>query len=115
MLYIQQTPEERDNVMTVRTQIYLPEVVHQRLKSRGRILRKSMATQVREAVERYLEVAEATESIPDDPIWDLPDHAISTASGTPTDIASRHDMYLYGWNKAPRSRSKTRSRRRKRR
>ncbi len=101
--------------MTVRTQIYLPEVVHQRLKSRGRILRKSMATQVREAVERYLELAEATESLPDDPIWDLPTHAVATAPGAPTNIASRHDAYLYGWSKTPRTRSKTRSRRRKRR
>lgn len=74
-----------------------------------------MATQVREAVERYLEVAEATESIPDDPIWDLPAHAISTASGTPTDTASRHDVYLYGWSKSPRSRTTARGRNRKRR
>ncbi|MGQ0548906.1 MAG: hypothetical protein ACT4PY_04465 [Armatimonadota bacterium] len=100
--------------MAVRTQIYLPEAMHQRLKSRGRILRKSMATQVREAVERYLEAAEV-ESIPDDPIWNLPSHAIATPPGAPTDIASRHDVYLYGWSTTPRSRSKTPSRKRKRR
>ncbi len=101
--------------MAVRTQIYLPETVHHRLKIRGRLLGKSMADQVREAVERYLDVADAAESAPDDPIWDLPEHAVATPPGLPTDTASRHDRYLYGWNKPSRARAKTRTRPRKRR
>ncbi len=83
--------------MVVRTQIYLPEDLHNRLRSRGRILKQSMAEQVREAVERYLEAADAPRSVPNDPIWDLPDHAFKAPPGSPTDVAARHDAYLYGW------------------
>ncbi len=102
--------------MAVRTQIYLPEALHHRLKSRGRILNKSMADQVREAVKRYLDLEEAPRPIPDDPVWDLPDHAIEGPPGWPTDMAARHDFYLYGWSKqkATRTRRKVAGRSRRR-
>ncbi len=88
--------------MAVRTQLYLPEDLHNRLRSRGRILNQSMAEQVREAVERYLEAADAPRSVPNDPIWALPDHAFKAPPGSPSDVAARHDAYLYGWrNKKP--------------
>jgi len=91
--------------MAVRTQIYLPEDLHNHLKSRGRILKRSMAEQVREAVERYLADDDAPEAAPNDPIWSLPAHAIAGPPGSPTDIAARHDAYLYRWDKKKASRS----------
>ena len=91
--------------MPVRTQIYLPETLHKRLKTRGRILNRSMAEQVREALERYLATEEAPTPIPDDPIWDLPRHAIDGPPGSPTDVAVRHDDYLYGWQKTGKTRT----------
>ena len=101
--------------MTVRTQIYLPEALHHRLKNRARILRRSMAEQVREALERYLDTEEAPRPIPNDPIWDLPSHAIEGSSGSRTDIAARHDDYLYGWNKRKRAPTSTKGAKRGRR
>jgi plasmid stability protein len=92
--------------MAVRTQIYLPEDLHNRLRSRGRILKRSMADQVREAVERYLADDDASEAVPSDPIWSLPAHAIEGPPGSPTDIATRHDAYLYRWDKKKASRSR---------
>ncbi len=83
--------------MVVRTQIYLPEDLHNRLRSRGRILKQSMAEQVREAVERYLAAEDAPQSLPDDPIWTLPDHGFQGPPGSPTNVAAMHDAYLYGW------------------
>ncbi len=92
--------------MFVRTQLYLPEDLHNRLRSRGRILKQSMAEQVREAVERYLEAEDAPRSVPNDPIWNLHDHAFEGSPGSPTSVAARHDAYLYGWRdkKATRTR-----------
>lgn len=90
--------------MAIRTQIYLPEALHRRLKSRARILNKPMAEQIREALERYLATEEAPEPIPDDPIWSIPDHAVGGAAGSPRDIAARHDKYLYGVRQKPEKR-----------
>ena len=92
--------------MAFRTQIYLPQELHDRLKSRGRILKRSMAEQVREAVERYLEAKDAPKSVPNDPIWDLPGHAFDGPPGSPTDIAARHDAYLYGWHSKKSTRTR---------
>lgn len=92
--------------MTVRTQIYLPESLHARLKNRGQILNKSMADQIREAVERYLATEAAPQAMPDDPIWSLPDLAIHTPAGSPSDAAVKHDRYLY----RPGTKSKARGR-----
>ncbi|MGQ0568142.1 MAG: FitA-like ribbon-helix-helix domain-containing protein [Armatimonadota bacterium] len=89
--------------MAVRTQIYLPDALHSRLKRRAAILNRSMADQVREAVERYLETEEAPPAIPDDPIWRLPDHAIEGPGGSPTDVATRHDAHLYAWTRQKKS------------
>ncbi len=102
--------------MVVRTQLYLPEDLHNRLRSRGRILKQSMAEQVREAVERYLAAEDAPQSLPDDPIWTLPDQAFEGPSGSPTNVAARHDAYLYGWrSKKPARARKAGSRRSSRR
>jgi plasmid stability protein len=79
--------------MNIRTQLYLPEVLHQRLKARARLLSRSMADQVREAVERYLAAEEVAR--PDDPVWRLPQHAVDIKDG-PHNLAVRHDGYLYG-------------------
>jgi len=92
--------------MVVRTQIYLPEDLHQRLKSRARLLNRPMADQIREAVTRYLEACDGPRPAPDDPIWSLPDHAIS---GPPDNVAVRHDEILYGWKKEQRTRGPRRT------
>ena len=90
--------------MSIRTQIYLPEALHRRLKGRARILNKPMAEQIREALERYLVTEEAPEPIPDDPIWSIPEHAVGGDPGSPRDIAVRHDEYLYGVRQKPKER-----------
>ncbi len=87
--------------MAVRTQIYLPEDLHHKLKSRARLLNRPMAEQIREAIERYLETDDAPRPMPDDPLWSLPEHAIA---GPPDNIAVRHDEILYGWKKPRRRR-----------
>ena len=92
--------------MSVRTQIYLPEDLHHRLKSRARLLNQPMANQIREAVIRYLESHDGPRPVPDDPIWSLPEHAIA---GPPDNVAVRHDEILYGWKKQRRTRGPSRT------
>ena len=98
--------------MAVRTQIYLPEDLHHRLKSRARLLNRPMADQIREAVTRYLETHEGSRPMADDPIWSLPDHAVA---GPPDNVAVRHDEILYGWKRDRRTPALRRSGRKKRR
>jgi len=95
----------------VRTQVYLTTAVHRRLKNRGQILGKSLADQVREAVERYLASDDVDRVLKDDPIWTLPDRAVTAPRKSPADLAAGHDKYLYG----ERSRGGTASRSRRRR
>jgi plasmid stability protein len=92
--------------VAVRTQIYLPEDLHHRLKSRARLLNRPMADQIREAVTRYLETHEGARAEADDPIWSLPDHAVA---GPPDNVAVRHDEILYGWKKDRRTRGRRRT------
>ena len=96
--------------MVVRTQIYLPEDLHHRLKSRARLLNRPMADQIREAVKRYLETDDGPRPVPDDPIWSLPERAIT---GPVDNVAVRHDEILYGWNQRYRSGARGRTSQRK--
>lgn len=54
--------------MNIRTQIYLPEELHRRLRERAAESGKSMAGQIREALQRYLDETEAAIPKPDDHI-----------------------------------------------
>lgn len=78
----------------VRTQIYLPQELHQRLKKRGKKLNKSLAQQIREALNSYLFPEETKQQL-DDSIWQI----VGKASSGIGDLARNHDKYLYGWNK----------------
>lgn len=91
MAYIQYNDtSEGLTLHTVRTQIYLPETLHRRLKDRGRKLHRSLADQVREAVERYLD--ETPEGLADDDtIWSI----MRIGDSGETDGSRRHDDILY--------------------
>lgn len=78
--------------MAIRTQIYLPEELHRRLRDRAAECGKSMAEQIREALERYLDETEAAIPKPDDPVWRL----AGQAEGGDRDLSTDHDSYLYG-------------------
>lgn len=78
----------------VRTQIYIPQELYQKLKKRGRKLNKSLAQQIREALNAYLFPREK-ELHPNDSIWQI----VGKASSGKGDIARNHDKYLYGWDK----------------
>lgn len=86
----------RENM--VRTQIYLPRDIYQRLQKRAEENDLTLAVQVREALVDYLErtdIAEAPLLRADDPIFQL----IGAASSKEGDLSVNHDHYLYGWPK----------------
>ena len=79
-------------VVMVRTQIYLPQDVYDRLRRRAERERLTMAQQIRDALEAYLADAAADAVLrPDDPLWGL----VGAGEG-PADAAEAHDRYLYG-------------------
>lgn len=78
--------------MAVRTQIYLPEDLYQRLKDRAAWTGKSMAEQIRESLERYLDEPPAAPPKPDDPVWQLAGRGKSKDG----DLSINHDAHLYG-------------------
>jgi len=78
--------------MGIRTQIYLPEDLYQRLRMRSKATGKSMAEQIRESLERYLTDSEAENPKPDDPIWEMAGQAKSNYH----DLSDQHNHYLYG-------------------
>lgn len=86
----------RENM--VRTQVYLPRDIYQRLQKRAEENDLTLAVQVREALVDYLERTDAAESPilrADDPIFQL----IGAASSQEGDLSVNHDHYLYGWSK----------------
>lgn len=80
----------------VRTQIYLPSDVYEKLKERAARDGIAMAAQIREALADYvLETAVAEEGAvlsADDPLWTL----IGAAKAGPVDGSVNHDQYIYG-------------------
>ncbi len=82
----------------VRTQIYLPRDLYDRLRRRGAREGIPMAEHIRKALRLYLdEQARVPEALADDdPLWSL----VGVADG-PTDGAENHDHYIYG---APKKR-----------
>ncbi len=86
----------RENM--VRTQVYLPRDIYQRLQKRAEENDLTLAMQVREALVDYLErthVDEAPILHADDPIFQM----IGAASSQEGDLSVNHDHYLYGWPK----------------
>ncbi len=82
----------------VRTQVYLPREIFQRLQKRAKDNNLTLAVQIREALVDYLEragVEEAPILRADDPIFQM----IGAASSEEGDLSVNHDHYLYGWPK----------------
>ncbi len=76
----------------VRTQIYLPRDLYERLRRRGEVENTSMASQIREALTAYWINQRPAEVLqPDDPLWS----GVGAGDG-PSDAAEGHDRHLYG-------------------
>ena len=84
----------------VRTEIHLEPSEHEALLNFAKARATSMAQVVREAIASYLARA-SSEALTDeaylaDPIWSLPDVGATFDGSGPSDLAERHDTYLYG-------------------
>jgi hypothetical protein len=83
----------------VRTQVYLPRSIYDRLQQRAAKLDLTLAVQIRTAVEDYLERVEAEEDDgilhADDPIFQM----IGMFDSGLGDLSVNHDYYLYGFPK----------------
>ena len=81
----------------VRTQVYLPVDLYDVMKRRSESEGVTMATQIREALTRYVtsleeeEEAEGHILTADDAIWEL----IGIGKGGPEDGSVNHDKYIY--------------------
>jgi hypothetical protein len=79
----------------VRTQVYLPREMYDRLQKRAIRHELTLALQVRTALEDYLERQEALDEPilrADDPIFEM----IGMFSSKEGDLSVNHDHYLYG-------------------
>jgi len=87
----------RENM--VRLQVYLPRSTYERLQKRATQHDLSLATQVRAALDDYLERVEAQDDDgilhADDPIFQM----TGMFSSKEGDLSVNHDHYLYGWPK----------------
>jgi len=87
----------RENM--VRFQVYLPRSTYERLQKRATQHDMTLATQVRAALDDYLERAESESDDgilhADDPIFQM----IGMFSSKEGDLSVNHDHYLYGWPK----------------
>jgi hypothetical protein len=81
----------------VRTQVYLPQDIYDRLQYRCEAEGITMAEQIREALQAYLVKTIESSSIlrADDPLWSL----VGAGEG-PEDASVNHDKYIYGWDQA---------------
>lgn len=83
----------------IRTQVYLPRRMHEKLKQRAERHGLTLAMQIRSALEDYLDRVEAEENDgilhADDPIFQM----IGMFNSGLGDLSVNHDHYLYG---APR-------------
>lgn len=79
----------------VRTQVYLPRRVYDKLQTRADKQGLTLAVQVRTALQDYLERIESQEEgilRADDPLFQL----IGAAASREGDLSVSHDHYLYG-------------------
>lgn len=83
----------------VRTQVYLPRDIYQRLQKRAEENDLTLAVQVREALVDYLERVELQDDDgvlhADDPIFQM----IGMFDSGLGDLSVNHDHYLYGFPK----------------
>ena len=83
----------------IRFQVYLPRSTYERLQKRATQYDLTLATQVRAALDDYLERAESQDDDgilhSDDPIFKM----IGMFSSKEGDLSVNHDHYLYGWPK----------------
>jgi hypothetical protein len=83
----------------VRTQVYLPREIYDRLQRRAAKQALTLAVQIREALEDYLERVEsqADDGVlhADDPIFQM----IGMFDSGVGDLSVNHDHYLYGFPK----------------
>lgn len=90
-----------DEEKMVRTQVYLPRYIYDRLKRGAGQEGVTMASQIREALAQYVAAREAEVPRPilssDDPIWEL----IGTGESGITDGSVDHDKYIYVRNWEP--------------
>lgn len=79
----------------IRTQVYLPADIYEKLKQRSEMEGITMATQIREALAQYVVEQTVDEEghilRPDDPIWDL----VGIGQSGITDGSVNHDKYIY--------------------
>ncbi len=76
-----------------RTQMYFPQELYQKLQKRAKAESRSVASIVREAVEKYLNEKEVVWE--KDPLFSLEGILDSEL----TDLVENHDRYLYGEKK----------------
>ncbi len=76
----------------VRTQLYLDASQKEFLDERARETGTSLGQLVREAVEIYMREAPERPLAADDPLWFF----VGAGERRSTDVAARHDDYLYG-------------------
>jgi hypothetical protein len=83
----------------VRTQVYLPQATYRALVERAEKQGLTMAVQIRDALDAYLQRAQEEEEgvilQPDDPIFKM----IGIYDSGVDDLAVNHDYYLYGMPK----------------
>ncbi len=83
----------------IRLQVYLPRSTYERLQKRALQHDLTLATQVRAALDDYLERVESQDDDgilhADDPIFKM----IGMFSSKEGDLSINHDHYLYGWPK----------------
>jgi hypothetical protein len=90
----------------VRTQVYLPRVTYERLRRRAEKHGLTLALQIREALESYLDMAKQDEKRPPFDATELFAIIDSLPRGGPPDLAENHDRYLYSdpHGEAPKTR-----------
>lgn len=79
----------------VRLQIYLEKEQKRALERRAKLLDKSVAQLIREAIDKSLQ-NEGYGPIPEkDTFWNI----IGLGQSQRGDLSTEHDKYLYGWKK----------------
>lgn len=80
-----------------RTQVYFPLELYRKVEKKARRESKSMASVVREAVEKYVAEEEKEIDWENDPFFKL----VGIVKSGVRDLSINHDHYLYGAKKKP--------------
>lgn len=90
------------SVAEKRTQVYFPIELYKKVEKRAKKESKSMASVVRESVERYIKEEEEEIDWENDPIFKLAG-IMNSGLG---DLSVNHDYYLYGMKKRKYAKNK---------